>query len=50
MIIVSFSFNAHDSSVSISTENRVLLVMEAERYFRIKRKKCTAKEMEELIV
>ena len=30
---LAFSYNAHDSSLSIADEKRVLLVLEAERFF-----------------
>ena len=39
----------HDSSVSIADERRVLLVLEAERYFGDKKKRCNKSEMETLI-
>lgn len=39
----------HDSSVSIADEKRVLLVLEAERLFGEKKKRCTKSEMETLI-
>ncbi len=45
---LAFSYNMHDSSVSIASEERVLLVLEAERYFGEKKKRCTRAEMEEL--
>jgi carbamoyltransferase len=46
---LAFSYNMHDSSVSIANEQRVLLVLEAERYFGEKKKRCTRSEMEELV-
>ena len=46
---LAFSYNLHDSSVSIASEERVLLVLEAERYFGEKKKRCDRGEMEELI-
>ena len=46
---LSFSYNLHDSSVSIADEQRVLLVLEAERYFGEKKKACTHEEMERLV-
>jgi carbamoyltransferase len=46
---LAFSYNLHDSSVSIADERRVLLVLEAERYFGEKKKRCDHAEMEELI-
>ncbi len=51
MVVVSFAFNVHDSSVTIAIDNKILLVSEAERYFRSKRKVCASvQEMEELIL
>jgi hypothetical protein len=38
----------HDSSVSIADEKRVLLVLEAERFFGEKKKRCNKAEMETL--
>lgn len=46
---LAFSYNMHDSSVSIADEERVLLVLEAERYFGVKKKRCDHGEMETLI-
>ena len=46
---LAFSYNVHDSSVSIADEERVLLVLEAERYFGEKKKRCDHAEMETLI-
>jgi carbamoyltransferase len=46
---LAFSYNMHDSSVSIADETRVLLVLEAERLFGEKKKRCDKKEMETLI-
>jgi carbamoyltransferase len=46
---LAFSYNVHDSSVSISDEERVLLVLEAERYFGVKKKGCDRSEMERLV-
>jgi carbamoyltransferase len=46
---LSFSYNLHDSSVSIADERRVLLVLEAERFFGEKKKACTHAEMEQLV-
>jgi len=46
---LAFSYNVHDSSVSIADEERVLLVLEAERYFGEKKKRCDRAEMETLI-
>lgn len=48
-VYVGVAFNHHDSSVTISDSERVILVLEAERYFREKKKCCTAKEMDALI-
>jgi carbamoyltransferase len=46
---LAFSYNMHDSSVSIADENRVLLVLEAERFFGEKKKRCDKREMDVLI-
>lgn len=46
---LAFSYNMHDSSVSIADEKRVLLVLEAERFFGEKKKRCDRAEMETLI-
>jgi carbamoyltransferase len=46
---LAFSYNVHDSSVSIADEERVLLVLEAERYFGEKKKRCDRPEMETLV-
>ena len=46
---LAFSYNMHDSSVSIADEERVLLVLEAERFFGEKKKRCDHREMEALI-
>ena len=46
---LAFAYNVHDSSVSIADERRVLLVLEAERYFGEKKKGCNRAEMDELI-
>lgn len=46
---LAFSYNLHDSSVSIADEERVLLVLEAERFFGEKKKQCDHREMEQLI-
>lgn len=46
---LAFSYNLHDSSVSVADEQRVLLVLEAERYFGEKKKRCNHPEMEQLI-
>jgi carbamoyltransferase len=46
---LAFSYNMHDSSVSIADERKVLLVLEAERYFGDKKKRCDRGEMETLI-
>jgi carbamoyltransferase len=46
---LAFSYNVHDSSVSIADEKRVLLVLEAERYFGEKKKRCDRAEMETLV-
>jgi carbamoyltransferase len=46
---LAFSYNVHDSSVSIANEERVLLVLEAERFFGEKKKRTTRAEMEGLV-
>ncbi len=46
---LAFAYNMHDSSVTIADEERVLLVLEAERFFREKKKRCDRSEMELLI-
>jgi carbamoyltransferase len=46
---LAFSYNVHDSSVSIADEERVLVVLEAERYFGEKKKGCNRSEMERLV-
>jgi carbamoyltransferase len=46
---LAFSYNVHDSSVSVADEQRVLLVLEAERVFGEKKKRCDHAEMEQLI-
>lgn len=45
----AFSYNVHDSSVAFSINESVVLVLEAERIFREKRKRCDKDEMEFLI-
>ncbi|HEX6275975.1 MAG TPA: carbamoyltransferase C-terminal domain-containing protein [Polyangiaceae bacterium] len=46
---LAFAYNVHDSSVSLADERRVLLVLEAERYFGVKKKRTNFDEMETLI-
>jgi carbamoyltransferase len=46
---LSFAYNVHDSSVSVADEERIQLVLEAERHFGEKKKRCNHAEMEELI-
>lgn len=48
-IYVAFAFNVHDSSVVVSSDSEILLILEAERYFRKKKMRCSPLEMEELI-
>ena len=48
-IFCAIAYNVHDSSVSFAINDHVVLVLEAERIFRIKRKRCNKKEMEYLI-
>ncbi|HEY3500111.1 MAG TPA: carbamoyltransferase C-terminal domain-containing protein [Polyangiaceae bacterium] len=45
---LAFSYNVHDSSLSIADEERVRLVLEAERLFGVKKKRTSHAEMEEL--
>ena len=46
---LAFSYNVHDSSVSLADERRVRLVLEAERFFGEKKKRTSFDEMEKLI-
>lgn len=46
---LSFAYNVHDSSVSLADERRVLCVLEAERFFGVKKKRTNLGEMEQLI-
>jgi carbamoyltransferase len=46
---LAISYNMHDSSVSVADEQRVRLVLEAERYYRVKKKRCDHAEMETLV-
>lgn len=48
-LTLAVAFNHHDSSVTLADERRVLCVLEAERYFRVKKKTCSRAEMETLI-
>ncbi len=48
-VFCAISFNLHDSSVSFAIDEKVVLVLEAERIFREKKKVCSKKEMEHLI-
>lgn len=48
-LFCSMAYNWHDSSVSFSIGNKVVLVLEAERVFRQKKKLCSQEEMEYLI-
>ena len=48
-LFCGIAYNVHDSSVSFAINNRVVLVLEAERIFRIKKKGCNKEEMETLI-
>jgi len=45
----AFSYNVHDSSVAFSLDDNIVLVLEAERIFKKKRKWCDKNEMEFLI-
>jgi carbamoyltransferase len=48
-LVVALAANGHDSSVVFATEERVLLVLEAERVYRRKHKRCRAREFDELL-
>lgn len=48
-VFCAISFNVHDSSVSFAIEEKVVLVLEAERVFRVKKKVCSKIEMDYLI-
>ena len=49
-LILSISFCYHDSSITFSDNEKILLHLEAERYFRVKHKRVeTIEEMDELI-
>lgn len=48
-LFCSIAFNMHDSSVSFALGNKIVLVLEAERVFREKKKMCNHQEMEYLI-
>ena len=48
-VFCAISFNVHDSSVSFAIDEDVVLVLEAERIFRVKKKVCSKIEMEQLI-
>jgi len=45
----AFAYNIHDSSVSFAIGKKVILVLEAERIFRKKKKGCNQEEMQRLI-
>ena len=47
-LVCSLAANAHDSSVAIADEKQVLIVLEAERVHRHKRKWCNGVELEQL--
>jgi len=48
--LLSFAFNMHDSSVVISNEKEVMLLLEGERFFHSKKIGCSAEQMEQLIL
>ncbi len=48
-LFCAFAYNNHDSSVSFGVGKKVVLVLEAERIFRKKKKGCNPEEMEDLI-
>jgi carbamoyltransferase len=45
----AIAYNWHDSSVSFALDNKIILVLEAERVFRKKKLKCTMTQMEILV-
>lgn len=47
---ISIAFNHHDSSVAVAMDREALLVLEAERFFRIKKLGCSVKQMDKLIM
>jgi carbamoyltransferase len=49
VLIVAIAANAHDSSVAVADEERVLVVVEAERIYRRKRAWCNAPALEDLV-
>lgn len=49
-LMCGVAFNHHDSSVAFAQDGEVRLVLEAERVFRRKKMRCTAEEMEQLII
>lgn len=49
ILSVGIAFNVHDSSASFALGNKVILVLEAERFFRQKKKKCNKFEMDQLL-
>ncbi len=48
-LLCSMAFNCHNSSVSFAIGTKVVLVLEAERIFRQKKKLCNKEEMEYLV-
>lgn len=48
-LLCSMSFNYHDSSAAFAVNNTIILVIEAERVFRQKKKRCNQEEMEYLV-
>ena len=48
-LFCAIAYNVHDSSVSFGINNKVVLVLEAERVFKQKKKRCDLTEMEHLI-
>ncbi len=45
----AIAFNVHDSSIAFALNNKIILVLEAERVFRIKKKRCNKNEMDQLL-
>jgi len=48
-LFCAIAFNGHDSSVSYAINDKIVLVLEAERIFRTKKKLCNPDEMERLV-
>lgn len=48
-LILSVYYGEHDSNITFANRGKILLHLEAERYFRIKHLRVTPKQMEELV-